>query len=108
MNSKEALEKISWRYVNDTSFQEWCETIKQDLDRLEKFAHENASLHTEIDSLHTENAKLKKVIEILKKKQVSSIMLWNSIDVFDYNLYRQEIPQLQLNDEEYDLLKEYL
>ena len=36
MTSKEALEKISWRYVNDTSFQEWCEIIKQDLDRLEK------------------------------------------------------------------------
>ena len=35
MTSKEALEKISWRYVNDTSFQEWCETIKQDLEVLE-------------------------------------------------------------------------
>ena len=37
MTSKEALEKISWRYVNDTSFQEWCETIKQDLEVLEIF-----------------------------------------------------------------------
>ena len=35
MNSKEALEKISWRYVNEPSFQEWCNTIKQDLERLE-------------------------------------------------------------------------
>lgn len=35
MDSKEALEKISWRYVNDPSFQEWCNTIKQDLDKLE-------------------------------------------------------------------------
>ena len=35
MTSKEALEKISWRYVNDPSFQEWCETIKQDLEVLE-------------------------------------------------------------------------
>ena len=40
-------------------YQEFCEDIKQDLDRLEKFAHENSSLHTEIDSLHTENKKLK-------------------------------------------------
>ena len=35
MTSKEALEKISWRYVNEPTFQEWCNTIKQDLERLE-------------------------------------------------------------------------
>ena len=34
--SLEALEKISWRYVNEPTFQEWCDTIKQDLERLEK------------------------------------------------------------------------
>ena len=44
LNSKEALEKISWRYVNDPSFQEWCNIIKQDLERLEKLEKEHEKL----------------------------------------------------------------
>ena len=105
MTSKKALERLYnmacveagptkekfITYARETEHNKTCSelynAIKQDLDRLEK---------------------LEKAIEILKKKQVSSIMIWNSIDVSDYNLYRQEIPQLQLNDEEYELLKEYL
>ena len=39
MNSKEALDKISWRYVNEPSFQEWCNIIKQDLERLENLEY---------------------------------------------------------------------
>lgn len=52
MTSKKALEKISWRYVNDPSFQEWCNIIKQDLDQLEKenlllkqIIYENFDIH---------------------------------------------------------------
>lgn len=37
MISKEALEKISWRYVNDPSFQECCNIIEKDLELLEKY-----------------------------------------------------------------------
>ena len=39
MNSKEALEKISYCYVNAPSFQELCEIIKQDLERLENLEY---------------------------------------------------------------------
>lgn len=41
MTSKEALEKISWRYPNDPSFQEWCNVINQSLERLELLEKEN-------------------------------------------------------------------
>lgn len=63
MTSKEALEKISWRYVMDPSFQEWCNTIEQDLDRLETFdyiAEQNVELREE-------NLKLKQLIEKIKE-----------------------------------------
>lgn len=88
MTSKEALENfILTKHCMNCKFYEdcddylekpcdkWRRIIKQDLDKLEKFAHENASLHTEIASLHTKieslqskNSKLKQVIEILKSK----------------------------------------
>ena len=111
MNSKEALEKISWRYVNDASFQEWWELIKQELDRLEKFAHENASLHTEIESLHTENAKLKKVIEILTTKDIYIGVLNRSNNSSEYNNYMSTFFDYNfwnMSQEDFELLKEYL
>ena len=98
MTSKglELLEKISWRYVNDPSFQEWCNIIKQDLERLEE--------------LEKENAKLKKVIDILENKIVNILILKYCIakgrGVETYNLrYKTED---QITQEEYDLLKEVL
>ena len=73
MNSKEALRTIE-RYI-EYNCDEELEIVFKDLYRLEKFAHENASLHTEIDSLHTENeslqsenAKLKKIIYLWRDK----------------------------------------
>lgn len=36
MTSKEALEKISWRFPNDPDFQKWCEIIEQDLERYDQ------------------------------------------------------------------------
>lgn len=37
MNSKEALEKISWRYPNDPEFQKCLEIIEQELERYDQF-----------------------------------------------------------------------
>ena len=72
-NSLEALEKISWRCPNDPSFQEWCNTIKQDLERLEELETENQELKEysyllELSKQHEEfkNEKRKKAIKILK------------------------------------------
>ena len=127
MTSKEALKLLysdaeNYAYLNETEedlseIKSEYELIKQDLERLEELEKEEENSNkaydvlmrnSNIQFLHQEIFKLKKVIDILKKKQVSSIMLLNSIDVSDYNLYRQDISQLQLTDEEYDLLKEYL
>ena len=122
MNSKEALErllKIAYvepgptkekfiTYARETEHNKTCSdlynAIKQDLERLEKFAHENASLHTEIESLQSENAKLKKVIEILKDKLY--IEFWNP-SYIKYYLIDTGCYKL-LTQQEYDLLKEYL
>ena len=129
MKSKEALEKISWRYVNDTSFQEWYEIIKQELDKLEKLEKENQELKELYDfktqlnrnqyivleelnekNLKLENGlnKLKKVIEILKEKL--ELPLEDDFDVVkkdEIHLYRLRIKCL-INEEEYEILKEYL
>ena len=116
MTSKEALKLLysdaeNYAYFNETEedlseIKAEYELIKQDLDRLEKFAHENASLHTEIDSLHTENAKLKKVIEIMVDKKVSQfwIVMSESVDRYNAVMGKNYI----LTQEEFDLLKEYL
>ena len=115
MNSKEALEilNIAWSgrkdkdgYPNFDDIHMALYTLDKNLERLEKFAHENASLHTEIDSLHTENAKLKKVIEIMVDKKVSQfwIVMSESVDRYNAVMGKNYI----LTQEEYDLLKEYL
>ena len=84
MNSLEALEKISWRYVNEPTFQEWCNIIKQDLERLEQ--------------VEQENEKLKQAIEILKL--VCSINCDKTLET--------ERQFFRLTKEEYELLKEVL
>lgn len=104
MKSKEALERLYDGFQDGMAGRSFFDIIKQDLEVLEKFAHENASLHTEIDSLHTENAKLKKVIEILKDYLMIKVSINRNneycLDACDY-----AIPHL--NKEQYDLLKEY-
>ena len=96
MTSKEALEKLYDGFQNGMAGRSFYDIIKQDLERLEKFAHENASLHTEIDSLHTENAKLKKVIEILKRKMIIVKLRDN-----EYIIHGNEY----ITKEQYELLK---
>ena len=133
MNSREALDKISWRYVNEPSFQEWCNIIKQDLERLENLEEENASLQSENESLHNslekaemllkhsidnnnetlnalskqikQNNNLKQVIEILKNKEVPITWLKISKSVNEYNSGIFKFAWL--TQEEYELLKEY-
>lgn len=107
MNSKDALEilNIAWSgrkdkdgYPNFDDIHMALYTLDKNLERLEKFAHENASLHTEIDSLHTENEKLKKAFNILKGK------IWLHNGYVCYAAYAD----IKLTDEEFKLLKEYL
>ena len=112
MTSKEALKFFVKNIDCDVYEFDLDEVIKhkrcleQDLERLEKFAHENASLHTEIDSLHTENEKLKKVIELLEHKSINTLQLRYSKNVEAYNEWASKY--YQLTQEEYELLKEYL
>lgn len=89
MTSKEALEKISWRYVNEPTFQEWCNTIKQDLERLEK---------------------LEKVLEIIKDKFFMEVKEYHNpkydggyLDYADWCHVDNGLTQ-----EQYELFKEVL
>lgn len=141
MTSKEYIEarlKYLKDYEPSLSFDiNMYKKILQDLDRLEKFAHENASLHTEIESLHTENEIWKKAIENSNKAydvlmQNSNIQFLNQnqeifklkkvIEILkDYLMIKVSINRNNeycldacdyaiphLNKEQYDLLKEYL
>ena len=85
MTSKEALEKISWRYVNEPTFQEWCNIIKIDLERLEKY---------------------KQALAILKVIDVDIRMILITDSVYSYN--EDLRVDLRLSKEEYELLKEVL
>ena len=110
MTGKEALEKISWRYVNEPSFQEWCNIVKQELEKLEKENKELKELNEEyfdgnalrtikINKLQEENVKqYEKAIEILK--EVCSLNCDKTLET--------ERHFLQLTQEEYELLKEVL
>ena len=120
MNSKEALEilNIAWSgrkdkdgYPNFDDIHMALYTLDKNLERLEKFAHENASLHTEIESLHTENAKLKKVIEILTTKDIYIGVLNRSNNSSEYNNYMSTFFDYNfwnMSQEDFELLKEYL
>lgn len=110
MNSKEALKLLysdaeNYAYFNETEedlseIKAEYELIKQDLDRFEKLEKEYKEARKSIKSwnenggeLLRENAKLKKVIEILK-------------DILELQLENDVV--IPLTDREYDLLKEYL
>lgn len=121
MNSKEALEilNIAWSgrmdkdgYPNFDDIHIALYQLEQDLELLEKLEKEYKEARKSIKSwnenggeLLRENAKLKKVIEILKDYLMIkvSINMNNEycLDACDY-----AIPHL--NKKQYDLLKEYL
>ena len=116
MTSKEALERISWRYVNEPSFQEWCNTIKQDLERLEKIENlrttPNALEHCLADfmnkcmALEKENEKRKMAIEILKNYVAISKRRNEKYEykpcIYSFGLSKD------ITQQEYELLKEVL
>lgn len=90
MTSKEALERISWRYVNDPSFQEWCNIIKQDIERVEK---------------------LEKAVEILKGKFLLELSASASVvkEKYCYLLkFLYNYQYFTITKEQYELLKEVL
>ena len=115
MTSKEALKNIkTLSYCKQhITIQEWCNIIEQDLDRLEKLEKEYKEARKSIKSwnenggeLLRENAKLKKVIEIMVDKKVSQfwIVMSESVDRYNAVMGKNYI----LTQEEYELLKEYL
>ena len=124
MNSKEALARLTY-CVNDMESEEkYYKTVKQDLDRLEKLEKENQELKEKCKMLEEneesvlatleisvqENAKLKKVINILVDKKVNILVLKYFIEkgegVKTYNSYYTT--KEKLTTEEYELLKERL
>ena len=78
MTSKEALEKISWRFPNDPDFQKYCKIIKKDLE----------------------------VLEILKNKTVAIFLIPNCQSAYDYSM--KTIGFKSLTDKEFMLIKEWL
>ena len=128
MISKEALEKISWRYVNDPSFQEWCNIIKQDLNKLEKLEKENKMLREKTNHfknvknryrrnekfVEKENAKLKNIIKLLEDN--FQLVLKQDIDpLLNRKIYAVEISKnykiysgFEITQEQYELLKDEL
>ena len=101
------------------------EKVEKKLQELNKVWHKNEpmesvdingnhlqELYDFIDRLNNENEKLKKVIELLKKKKVNVFHIW----VFDnYKQYKEHYPFAEyhakkdmLTQEEYELIKEVL
>ena len=108
MNSKEALDKISWRYVNEPSFQEWCNIIKQDLERLERLETFKKLCLTKYVPL-----------DCLSPSFWNSKKEWLEDMSYDYYLYLcEDVCEYVVKDSRkltpkefkliYDLLKEYL
>ena len=105
MNSKEALQNIGIEFDNMGMI---CTNIGYE-DFYSKDLHFNEIFKTEIDIIKQDLDRLEKLeqaFKIIIDKKVSSTMLWNSADEFDYNLYQRDI--YQLTEQEYELLKEVL
>ena len=107
MTSKDALEilNIAWSgrkdrpgYPDFDDINEALYNLEQDIDRLELMDAVNGYLHNKIESLQSENYKLKKVIEILKGR----ICIHQGYICYD------AYADIKLTDEEIKLLKEYL
>ena len=127
MNSKEALKKLFFDNedikvditLNDRKVCEIYNTIKQDLDRLEKLEKENKELRKSIKSwnenagnLLKENTKLKKAIDYLKdnfKLKISES--YNEDGTIKYILFSDRTALkygLIVREENIELLKEVL
>lgn len=103
LNSKECLESIKNTKTNHIKNgklgqpikmylvkelkKEEIETIKQDLDKLESLERFKTRLLQDTNKLYNENQKLKKVIDILKKKRVEISFLLCSKDLEEYEDY---------------------
>lgn len=134
MTSKEALETIGMTKTNNIKSaslskprvmylvkelrKKEINAIKQDLNKLEKLEKENLVLLVNKNAAQSiakkfkqENDKLKKIIEILKNKNVDIYELLKSKNVVDYNNLTwstYDFNGVELTDEEYSLLKEVL
>ncbi len=113
----------------DLKIMDWVETIKFELFKgkqalikaqknnssdeiLQKFYQEGITLDS-VRTLNKENAKYKRVLELIKKKCVSMWHLMKSKTVEDYNSYLviegiEDTKVFELTEDEFDLLKEYL
>ena len=98
MTSKEALEF----FVKNID----CDVYEFDLDKVIKHKRCLEQDLERLEKLEEENAKLKKVIEIMVDKKVSQfwIVMSESVDRYNAVMGKNYI----LTQEEYDLLKEYL
>ena len=99
MKSKDILNELR-KEIDETKQKPFSREEVVILSRNEKIAIDNTIL-----CLQEENAKLKKVIEILKSKTIIIFALEISKDLNDYN---KMTSFEKLTQEEYDLLKEYL
>lgn len=108
MTSKEALERISWRYVNEPSFQEWCDIVKQELERLEMLEKANNKIVDEFLELHYYNQKVLKTISILKNRFNLEIKHYANQEGGYIAFIQEYLVDNDLNQQEYELLKEVL
>ena len=107
MTSKEALERISWRYVNEPSFQEWCDIVKQELERLEvleNYPPEFDGFLYSFEGLIERNKKLEKENQELKElneKYLSELERWGypetPIHISKYKKLKKAIEILKNN-----------
>lgn len=116
MTSKEALEGlidayISWRAFqtrecieNDYRYQK----VLKDLDRLEELRDLYEIATKGNWNLKNENQKLKKAIEVIKKKGTNIGLLLNSSDYCIYNFYAKKQDLEDLSQQEFKFLKEVL
>ena len=91
-------------------FQEYCDDILQDIERLEEVKDELDMAITYNDSLYQENEKRKKVLEILNDKFLlltyeNKVLGSYSIEIIDMD---KTICYMPLDQQEYELLKEVL
>ena len=130
MNSKECLERLFGSYVNSKCYginykkdDEDFESIKQDLDKLEKMEKAIKTLKEELEiandiiksqkflrnsqKLEQENAKLKKTIEILKVRLELTLYHNKPLNTYSVELmcFEEHLAK-HITQEEYKLLKE--
>lgn len=130
MNSlKKEIDEIKQKPLNkpEVCIMSWNEKYQLD-NKILCLQEENINLHTKNESLQNkyddlyedfkmlndsnikldkENEKLKKIIEILKYTNVNWVELKYSFSVTEYNIVARNSDFDELDQEEYDLLKEF-